>query len=106
MVVDQKKLDDFLGRAVGEWGVAFDALLIFIGDRLGLYKVVSEQSEPISPEELAQRTQTHPRMITEWLKAQASDGYVTYNSSYGKYSLPEEHADALTNVNSPAYIQG
>ena len=104
--MDQKKLDEFLGKAIGEWGAALDALLIFVGDKLGLYQAMSENSEAFSPEELALRTRTHPRMITEWLKAQASGGYITYDSANGTYSLPEEHADAFTNVNSQAYIQG
>ncbi len=106
MVVDQKKLDEFLGKAIGEWGAALDALLIFVGDRLGLYKAMANHSGPITPQVLAEKTGTHPRMITEWLIAQAAGRYVTYNPDNTTYELPEEHAYALTNENSPAYIQG
>src|SRR4029079_11438643 len=49
---------------------------------------------------------THPRMIREWLAAQAAGGYVTYDSSSGKYTLPEEQAFALANEESPVYILG
>jgi ubiquinone/menaquinone biosynthesis C-methylase UbiE len=57
-------------------------------------------------EELAKKTGTHPRMIREWLTAQAVGGFVTYNPFAGTYILPDEQAFALTNENSPAYIAG
>jgi hypothetical protein len=60
----------------------------------------------LTPEELAKKTGTHPRMIREWLAAQAAGGIFTYNPANGKYTLPQEHALALTDENSPAYIIG
>jgi SAM-dependent methyltransferase len=108
LVVDQKKLDEFLGKAVNEWGAALDSLLIFVGDRLGLYKAMIGNNGPlpITPEILAKKTGTHPRMIKEWLIAQAAGGYIDYNVNEGTFTLPEENAFALTDENSPAYIQG
>jgi ubiquinone/menaquinone biosynthesis C-methylase UbiE len=106
--VDQKKLDEFLGKVVGEWGAALDALLIFVGDRLGLYEAMVGSEGPISvtPEILANKTGTHPRMIKEWLIAQAAGGYIDYDKKTETYTLPEESAFALTDDNSPVYIQG
>src|SRR5919109_515675 len=105
MVVDEAKLNEFIGRTVGEWGAIESALLTFIGDKLGLFKAMAGAGE-LTPEELAKKTGTHPRMIREWLAAQAAGGFVTYNPSAGSYTLPEEQAFALTNENSPAYIVG
>jgi SAM-dependent methyltransferase len=105
MVVDEAKLNEFIGRAVGEWGAAYGALLTFIGDKLGLFKAMAGAGALI-PEELAKKTGTHPRMIREWLAAQAAGGFVTYNPAAGSYTLPEEQAFALTDENSPAYIAG
>jgi SAM-dependent methyltransferase len=105
MVVDAAKLNEFIGRTVGEWGAIESALLTFIGDRLGLFKAMAGAGA-VTPEELAKKTGTHPRMIREWLAAQVAGGFVTYNSSAGSYTLPEEQAFALTNENSPAYIVG
>ena len=45
-------------------------------------------------------------MITEWLSGQAAGGYVIYNNAKRTFSLPEEHAVALTDENSPAYVAG
>jgi SAM-dependent methyltransferase len=105
MVVDEAKLQEFIGRAVGEWGAVESALLTFIGDKLGLFKAMAGAGA-LTPEELAKKTDTHPRIIKEWLAAQAAGGFVTYNPSAGSYTLPEEQAFALTNENSPAYIVG
>ena len=105
MVVDEAKLHEFIGRTIGEWGAIESALLIFIGDKLGLFKAMAG-ADALKPEELAKKTGTHPRIIREWLAAQAAGGFVTYNPSTGSYTLPEEQAFALTNENSPAYIVG
>jgi SAM-dependent methyltransferase len=105
MVVDEPKLHDFIRKAVGEWGAALGALLTFAGDRLGLFKAMAGAGA-LTPEELASKTGTHPRMIREWLAAQAAGGIIAYDPATGRYTLPEEQAFALTDENSPAYIAG
>jgi hypothetical protein len=40
------------------------ALLTFVGDRLGLFKAMVRANE-LTPEELAKKIGTHPRMIKE-----------------------------------------
>jgi SAM-dependent methyltransferase len=105
MVVNEKKLNEFIGKAVSEWGAAYGALLTFVGDRLGLFKAMAGAGA-LTPEELAKKTETHPRIIKEWLAAQTAGGFIIYNPSAGKYTLPQEQAFALTDENSPAYIAG
>lgn len=101
--MDQKKLDEFLANAVGEWGAALDALLIFVGERLGLYRAMvgDEGPTPITPEILANNTGTHPRMIKEWLIARAAGGDIEYEPMKGTFILPKENAFALIDENSP-----
>src|SRR5215218_633953 len=106
MVVDEAKLHEFIGKAVVEWGAAYGVLLTFVGDRLGLFKAMAGAGGALTPEELAKKTGTHPRIIREWLAAQAAGGFVTYNPAAGTCLLPEEQAIALTDENSPAYIAG
>ena len=60
MVVDEAKLNEFIGRTVGEWGAIESALLTFIGDKLGLFKAMAGAGA-LTPEELAKKTGTHPR---------------------------------------------
>jgi hypothetical protein len=38
MAIDEAKLNTFLGKAVGDLGAALSAVLISLGDELGLYR--------------------------------------------------------------------
>src|SRR5579862_9016588 len=97
---DEAKLNEFMGRAVGDVGAAMHAVLVILGDRLGLYKGMAD-STPVTPTELAQRTGTHERYVREWLNANAASGYVTYDGVARTYTLPPEQAFALAVDNSP-----
>jgi SAM-dependent methyltransferase len=105
MPVDEKKLNEFMGKAVGDIGAAMSAVLVLIGDKLGLYKALAGAG-PMTPAELAKKTSTTERYIREWLGNQAAGGYVAYDAASGKYILPPEQAFALADENSPAFIQG
>jgi hypothetical protein len=71
--IDQAKLNELLGRFVNEFGATGFAATVVIGDRLGLYQALA--TGPATPAELAERTGTHPRLVAEWLAAQAASGY-------------------------------
>jgi len=101
--IDEAKVQDFVFQAVGELGATLNAALVVIGDRLGLYKAMAGAGA-LTPRELADRTQTNERYVREWLNAQAAGGYVTYAD--GRYTLPAEHAVALADENSPAFLPG
>ncbi|MGD1835383.1 MAG: class I SAM-dependent methyltransferase [Nitrososphaeraceae archaeon] len=104
--IDEQKLHDFMLKASEDIGSTISSVLLIIGDKLGLYKAMAESGRPISPKELAEKTDTHERIVREWLANQAAGGYVTYNASDGKYILPPEQAMALADENSHVYIQG
>ncbi len=40
MAIDPDKLNEFLGKALVDFGATFNAALIRIGDKLGLYKAL------------------------------------------------------------------
>jgi SAM-dependent methyltransferase len=103
--IDESKLHAFMGKAVGDMGAAMHAVLIVIGDKLGLYKAMGD-TKPITPAELANRTGTHERYVREWLNANAASGYVTYDPMTATYTLPPEQALALAVENGPAFLPG
>lgn len=104
MALNEEKLHQFLGRFVSDLGATTAAGSVVIGHELGLYKSLA--GGPATPEELAERTGTNPRYITEWLRAQASGGYVEYDPATETYSLSEEQAFALTNPDNGVYAPG
>jgi len=103
--VNDAKLQEFLGKVVTDVGAAMSAALVIIGDKLGLYRAMAA-SGPITPVELAKRTETTERYVREWLNAQAAGGYVTFDPSSGRYTLPPEQALALADETSPAFVPG
>src|SRR5579872_1256516 len=103
--IDMAKLNEFMGKAVGDMGASMHAVLILLGDRLGLYKAMGD-SLPVTPAQLAQRTGTHERYVREWLNANAASGYVAYDADAKTYTLPPEQAFALAVDNSPAFLPG
>ncbi|MGH9862400.1 MAG: class I SAM-dependent methyltransferase [Candidatus Acidiferrales bacterium] len=103
--MDQQKLENFLGKAVVDFGATFHAALVVIGDRLGLYKAMAGAG-PLTPAELAQRTGTNERYVREWLCGQAAGGYINYEAATGRYELSEEQAFALADDTSPVFLPG
>jgi 2-polyprenyl-3-methyl-5-hydroxy-6-metoxy-1,4-benzoquinol methylase len=105
MGIDEKKLNDFMSKVVGDVGAAMSAALVVIGDKLGLYKAMVEAG-PVTPSELARLTGTTERYVREWLNAQAASGYVAYDAASGRFALPPEQAFALADDTSPASVPG
>lgn len=103
--IDTDKLMAFVFRAVDEVGATLGCALVHLGDRLGYYRDLAEHG-PTTPEELAARTETGLPYAREWLNAQAAGGYVEYDAGSGRFTLPPEHAVALADETSPAYLPG
>ena len=103
--INEDKMNAFLGKVVGDFGAALSSSLVYIGQKLGLYKALAS-GEPVTPAELAQKTSTNERYVREWLINQAASGYVDYDAASGRYSLAPEQATALTDESSPFYVGG
>ncbi len=101
--MDEARLHEFMGKLVGDMGAAATLANVILGDELGLYRAMAD-SQPTSPEALAAKTSCHPRLVREWLNAQAASGYMVHDK--GMFVLPEEQAMALALEDSPAYMAG
>jgi SAM-dependent methyltransferase len=104
--IDQNKIQEFMNKAVGDIAGSSTAMLVIIGERLGLYKAMAQANSPVLVKELADKTGTVERLVKEWLANQVASGYIEYDPSSRKYRLPPEHALALADENSPIYLQG
>lgn len=104
MSVDEQRLNAFLGKAVGDLGAAVSAVLVSIGDELGLYKAIAAGA--VTAGELAAKTGTNERYIREWLANQAAGGYVEYDPATQQFSMTPEQALCLADPNGPADVPG
>lgn len=102
--MDEVKLNEFLGKAVGDLGAAMSSALMLVGDRLGLYRELAKGAT--TPAELAQRTGTDERYVREWLGNQGAGGYVQFDPASGLWSMSEEQALCLTDPNGPVDLPG
>ena len=102
---NEEKINEFLGKVVGDFGAALSSVLVYIGIKLGLFDALAE-SKGLTSAELAEKTKTNERYIREWLLNQASGGYVEYDLQTRKYSLSPEQKLALTDESSPFYVGG
>ena len=104
MTVTEDTLNTFLGKAVGDLGASASAVLMLIGDELGLYAALA--TERLSARELAEKTGTSERYVREWLANQAAGGYVEYDQESDKYYLSEVQALCLADPDGPADLLG
>jgi SAM-dependent methyltransferase len=103
--INEDKMHQFLGKVVGDFGASLSSSLAYIGQKLGLYKTLAAGG-PLTPAELAEKTNTNERYVREWLVNQAAGGYVEYDAASGRYSLSAEQAVALTEEQSPFFVGG
>jgi len=106
MNINEDKLNELLGKFVGDLGATMHAGSIVIGEALGLYKAMAEPNKRITSDELAKATDTDKRYVREWLNAQAASGYVEYDAEADAYYMTDEQSFVMTNENSAAYLPG
>ena len=94
MAIDSDKLNEFLGKFVGDLGATVAAAAWSSAITSACTR--RWPNAPATAEELAAATQTSPRYVAEWLRGQAASGYVQYDPADQTYSMTEEQAFALT----------
>jgi SAM-dependent methyltransferase len=103
--VDEAKLEQFMGKAVTDMAAAMTLLLMAIGDKLGIYKAMAGAGA-MTAEQVATKTGLTERYVREWLGNQVASGYVEYDPTKKRYTLPDEHAFALADEESPVFLGG
>jgi 2-polyprenyl-3-methyl-5-hydroxy-6-metoxy-1,4-benzoquinol methylase len=103
--INEDKMNEFLGKVVGDFGASLSSILGYMGIKLGLYEALA-RSSGLSSTELAEKTGTAERYVREWLINQGAGGYVEYDPDTKKFSMSPEQKMALTDETSPFYVGG
>jgi SAM-dependent methyltransferase len=103
--IDEARLEELMARAVFDLSAAISAPLMRLGDRLGLYRVMAYRG-PMTSFEVAERAGCDERMVREWLANQVAGGWVFRYPDSDEYELPDEHALALADEDSPFFVLG
>jgi SAM-dependent methyltransferase len=96
-------VERLFGATLGTW----DLLAVYLGDRLGLYRALSDHG-PLTSAELAERAGIDERYAREWLEQQAASDILALHGGADadprRYSLPAGHDEALLDEQSLNFI--
>ncbi len=79
----------------------FDLYTIYLGDRLGLYRALTERG-PLDAAGLARAAGIDERYALEWLEQQATSGILEFRN--GLFELPAPHAEVLAERDNGNYF--
>jgi 2-polyprenyl-3-methyl-5-hydroxy-6-metoxy-1,4-benzoquinol methylase len=102
--VDAEKVKANAERVLGFLGGALVSGMIYLGDRLGLYRAL-QGGEPVTSGDLARKTGLHERWLREWLQGQAAAGLIDYKGG-GRFALSPETAMVLADENNLMFLAG
>jgi len=103
MGLHEGKLNELLGKVVGDLSAGYGGVMVSLGDKLGLYKAM-KGGGPLSSHEVAKRSGCAERYVREWLNSQVAAGYISYHPKSGTYELTPEQAHVLADETSPAFM--
>jgi 2-polyprenyl-3-methyl-5-hydroxy-6-metoxy-1,4-benzoquinol methylase len=100
--------DTFAGRIFESVLGAIDTWSIYIGDKFGAYEALAGKGA-MTRSELAARTGLHRRYAHEWLEQEVTTGILIVDDATAapddrRYSIPDGHAEVLTDKDSLAYL--
>lgn len=95
----------FAHRVVGDLAAAMAGPLLYIGDRLGIFRALAA-SGPLTVQELADQTGLNERYLREWSAAMVAAEYLSYDPPRRTITLSREHAAVLADERSPVFVGG
>lgn len=103
---NEDKLNQLVGKMLGDLGGAFSVPTVRVGLRLGLFETLHKNG-PMTSDELAKKAGGYaPRYVREWALAQSANGYIDYDPASEKFSLSPEQAMVFAMPDSPLYLAG
>jgi 2-polyprenyl-3-methyl-5-hydroxy-6-metoxy-1,4-benzoquinol methylase len=108
MVDTERQRDELVARLFAAGLGMAEVLTVYLGDTLGLYRVL-ESKGPMTSTELANETEIFERYAREWLEQQAAAGILavedlSMQADLRRYLLPPGHVEPLLDLESPYSI--
>lgn len=102
--IDPDKVKATVEHVFGILGGALISGMIYLGDRLGLYRALAGAG-PLTSDALARKTGLHERWVREWLRAQAGAGLLDHRGGE-RFEMSAEATLVLADESSPAFAAG
>ena len=94
--LDKAELKQLTLRVVDDLAGATATQLIYIGDKIGLFKEMA-QAGPLTAMALAQRVRCHPRYVETWLDACVAHSFAEKSAPQQTYSMTAAQVEVLAN---------
>ena len=105
---DDARRDALVQRLFAATLNALELLHVYIGDRLGLYRVMADRESAISASELAADASISERYAREWLEQQAVAGILDVDPTQlgpdRRFQLPAAHMEVLLDADSLHHV--
>ena len=101
--IDESRLEQFMGQMVGYMTGGAMCFGVWLGDELGLYRVLAEEGAS-SADAIADKAGCNPRLVREWLDGQVAGGLVRWDADTDCYDVSPEAALALADESSPVFV--
>jgi 2-polyprenyl-3-methyl-5-hydroxy-6-metoxy-1,4-benzoquinol methylase len=102
--IEESRVEEFLGRVIGDIAGTMTTIFCALGDRLGLFAALAE--EEATSEELAAKLGLQERYVREWANGLVTAGYLARDPISGRYALPPEHVPVLADEGGLAFMGG
>jgi SAM-dependent methyltransferase len=102
---DPERTAALVAQIQTDFGGALIMALAYAGDRLGLFRVLSDGRSRTS-QDLAREAGLHERYVREWASALFASGYLTYDPRGATFALSPEQAAVFTDEASPFFSAG
>lgn len=102
--IDPAIIEQKAGMAFGYLTGAIVSGMIYLGEKMGLYRAMAGAG-PLSSEELAAKTGLNERWLREWLRGQGAAGMLEIRAGE-RFELTPELALCLADENTPASVVG
>lgn len=103
--LDESKLNELIGKVIGDVAGSMSLFLAYIGDQTGVFEALDDAG-PLTVDQLAARTGLNRQYLNEWLGSVSAAGYVTFDPVTETFSLTEEQALVFSREGQPACMQG
>jgi SAM-dependent methyltransferase len=103
--MDTAKVEQLATRLMADLGATALTGLLYIGDKVGLFKAMVGAG-PLTVAEVAAKSGLQARYVREWLSAMAAGQYIDYDPHTERFTLPDEHAAVLADETSLTFMGG
>lgn len=103
MSVETTTTESFAGQVVADVAATMSGVMTGIGHKLGIYAAMANAG-PLTSQDLADKTGLSERYVREWLNNQTAGGYVFYDPTTVRYTLPDAHVPVLADPDSPVFL--